>query len=100
MKDVALPGVLLERFLDTLQVTFRTGPLLTDRDVVRIPAPAESNGTWSWLHQTGPGSPGMWADDKVVPLVARSRLPDDPAIDPRRVGSSSSRTQPRTPSER
>jgi hypothetical protein len=32
--------------------TFRIGPILSARDSIRVPHPAEQNGAWLWLRRT------------------------------------------------
>ncbi len=46
--------------LSRMDVTFRTGPILTDPQSVRMPLPAGALGRWSWLQRSGVT---MWPKD-------------------------------------
>ena len=71
VKEVAIPQSVIHSFTTSLQLSFRVGPLLTDDESVRIPAPAERHGTFDWRQQT---SPGVWTADPVVAVTDAARL--------------------------
>lgn len=48
-----LPGPLVEEALANMNVTFRTGPLITDPAKLYMPLPSEIAGKWSWIQHTG-----------------------------------------------
>jgi hypothetical protein len=48
-----LPGPLVETAMANMNVTFRTGPLITNPDQLSMPLPSEMSGTWSWIQHTG-----------------------------------------------
>ncbi len=71
----ALPGGMVEDFIRHLKVTFRTGPIIADPGTLRLPQPAEDQGSWSFLQRVAP--PVNWATDPVVDADDRARLPTD-----------------------
>jgi hypothetical protein len=77
--SASLPGQLIEDFIKSLQVTFRTGPIIADPGTLRIPQPAEAHGVWSWIQQTAPPSNGQaatWEQDTIVDADDQARMPD------------------------
>lgn len=46
-------GPLVQNALQTMEVTFRTGPLITDPQKLRMPLPTELQGDWSYLRHSG-----------------------------------------------
>lgn len=72
VKSISFPSTLLDGFLDGLGLTFRTGPMITDNQSVRIPAPAERHGSFKWLQQS---EPGTWTTDPVVRVSDTARVP-------------------------
>ncbi|MEJ2169564.1 MAG: hypothetical protein P8X90_29010 [Desulfobacterales bacterium] len=52
-KKIVVPAVYVDHALQAMDVTFRTGPLLTAPDTIRMPIPAEIDGTWSWIEHSG-----------------------------------------------
>jgi hypothetical protein len=77
--SLTLPPEYYVEALTNMAVTFRVGPALTQSDTVRIPLPAEHEGTWSWIRQTGPGTaPADWEIDPIVGADASARLADKP----------------------
>lgn len=48
-----LPTEHIKDALAAMTVTFRTGPLLCDPAIVRMPLPSGINGNWSWIHRPG-----------------------------------------------
>ena len=53
IQQLVLPDAFVGRALNKMEVTFRTGPLISDPDTIRMPLPAEINGEWSWIQHTG-----------------------------------------------
>jgi hypothetical protein len=47
-KSVELPNKYIKKALESMAVTFRVGPLLTDSIKVQMPLPNESKGQWAW----------------------------------------------------
>jgi len=52
-KKIEIPPMYVEQAIEQMDVTFRTGPLLTAPDTIRMPIPAEIDGTWSWIEHSG-----------------------------------------------
>jgi len=50
-------------------LSFRTGPVLSETDQVRIPYPTERHGDWSWAQLTVPTAPGDAPSYEVKSLV-------------------------------
>ncbi|HEX6190124.1 MAG TPA: hypothetical protein VFZ40_18745, partial [Pyrinomonadaceae bacterium] len=48
-----LPTEHIKDALAAMTVTFRTGPLLCDPAIVRMPLPSGIKGNWSWIHRPG-----------------------------------------------
>ncbi|HKS27374.1 MAG TPA: hypothetical protein VJS44_06115 [Pyrinomonadaceae bacterium] len=84
VKIVSLPASYFEDALARMAVTFRTGPVITDADAIRIPLPTEKNGTWSWLERNSPADPQNWTDPagwdvlNIVKADQSARLPEQP----------------------
>jgi hypothetical protein len=75
-----VPHEYTEAALAALSTSFRTGPLLSDPQVVRIPMPAEQNGQWAWLgHQSATGAVGALQARAIVPGDQSARLSDQAA---------------------
>jgi hypothetical protein len=72
-----LPAQFYAAALARMAVTFRTGPVLTQPETIRLPYPAEQHGTWRWVRRTGTG-PTDWEIDPIVPANAQARLADTP----------------------
>ena len=70
-----LPGGMVEDFIRHLKVTFRTGPIIADPGTLRLPQPAEDQGSWSFLQRVAP--PVNWQTDPIVDADDRARLPTD-----------------------
>ncbi|MFL6246705.1 MAG: hypothetical protein ACJ74H_11810 [Thermoanaerobaculia bacterium] len=51
--SLSIPAELVDPALKRMAFTFRTGPILSARDSIRIPRPAEQHGDWLWLRRTG-----------------------------------------------
>jgi hypothetical protein len=47
--DVTVPTQFVTPALNTISYVFRSGPLMTVPDAVRVPRPAENKGTWGWF---------------------------------------------------
>jgi hypothetical protein len=84
VKIVSLPAAYFEDALKTMAVTFRTGPVITDAQTIRIPYPTEKKGTWSWIQRNSPADPQHWTDPagwdvlNIVKANQSARLPDTP----------------------
>lgn len=53
LTELVLSTAYIEQPMANMQVTFRTGPLLTDPEQLRMPLPTEMNGAWSWIQHSG-----------------------------------------------
>ncbi len=53
IEQMSLPSRYTNGALEALQVTFRTGPLITEPTNIKMPLPAEIHGKWSWIQHTG-----------------------------------------------
>jgi len=53
---------------------FRSGPLLTGPDAVRVPKPAETKGSWGWFDRT------LGAVVPITPTDAGVSLATTPAL--------------------
>jgi hypothetical protein len=63
--------------LNQMEVTFRTGPLMTDPGTIRMPTPADIKGRWSWIQRSGVI---LWQDPaEIVDVDQQARLDDAPA---------------------
>jgi hypothetical protein len=84
VKIVNLPAAYYEDALANMAVTFRTGPVITDAQTIRIPYPTEKNGTWSWIQRNSPADPQHWTDpagwdvETIVQANQNARLPSTP----------------------
>ena len=67
VKSIAVPPDQYLPQLARLRVTFRTAPVLTPRDEVEIPLPAESGFSWTWLEY----SAGNWAETPHHPTIVK-----------------------------
>jgi hypothetical protein len=82
VKTVSLPAAYFESAISKMAVTFRTGPVLTDAQTIRIPYPTEKNGTWSWIQRATPADPqhwtepGGWKVEEIVRADQNARLPN------------------------
>ncbi|WP_415401130.1 hypothetical protein [Tateyamaria sp. SN3-11] len=55
---VSLPDTFVSPAMGQFALTFRTGPVLSETEQVRIPYPTERHGDWSWAQLTAPTAPG------------------------------------------
>lgn len=78
-KDITLPPGYFENTLAEMAITFRTGPLLVDPQVIRMPRPAEQNGRWSWIQKNTTGTAG-WEEDPISAGTEQALLPDTPLV--------------------
>jgi hypothetical protein len=70
-----LPGNLVEDAMANMNVTFRTGPLITDPDKLSMPLPSEMSGKWSWIQHTGVTT---WEEiSQIAQANAKARLGTD-----------------------
>ena len=74
-----IPDQFTQAALSGLSVSFRSGPLLTDASVIRIPKPAEQAGRWLWLgYQPVGGASGNLVSQPVVNADDIARLDGQP----------------------
>lgn len=64
-----------------MQLTFRTGPLLTNPTQLRMPLPADIRGRWSWVQRlnvtTWTDDPSIQRDDAIARLAATATRLDE-----------------------
>jgi len=75
--SLSLPAEFYARALERLVVTFRSGPVVTDPSTIRLPFPAEQNGSWAWIRHQAPGE-GGFVTQPILPADAAPRLADQP----------------------
>lgn len=72
--ELEIPSRFVKPAIEKMFFTFRAGPFLTSPDEVRIPRPAEQQGTWAWFDNIIKTSvPIVEADGKV-------RFPTTPSL--------------------
>ncbi|MEL6862766.1 MAG: hypothetical protein AAFP19_00035 [Bacteroidota bacterium] len=72
-----LPARYVDSALEAMEVTFRTGPLITNPNSIRMPLPAEINGKWSWIQHAGVT---VWEEvDEIEKTTPNALLKDSPA---------------------
>ena len=69
VKRVTLPDEFVTPAMGQFALSFRTGPVLSETDQVRIPYPTERHGDWSWAQLTVPTAPGDAPSYEVKSLV-------------------------------
>ena len=85
-KALRLPRRHVAAALETMNVTFRVGPILHERGDasagLRMPLPVNVAGSWSWIEQTGvaliPAPEQIVTIDKIVQANQQARLADAP----------------------
>ena len=71
-KALILPGIYVDDAMAKIEVTFRTGPLITDPDRLRMPLPSEIQGKWSWVQHSGIT---VWEEtDEIAQANEKARL--------------------------
>lgn len=73
--EVVLPDRFVTDPLAKMVITFRTGPILTSPEQLRIPIPTSVQGQWAWL---APG--GAPPDPNLQPVDPAARLPNAPPV--------------------
>lgn len=61
--ETSLPEKFTQEALANMEVTFRTGPLITDPYQLKMPKPGEISGKLSWIYQSGVQ---IWQDDQTL----------------------------------
>lgn len=69
--QVALDPGPVTAALQHMDITFRTGPLLTDPKQLAMPLPADIRGTWSWVQRRDVTT---WSDSDVAPETGNGDL--------------------------
>ncbi len=73
--ELQLPAQFWASVLAKMAVSFRIGPVLTAPSPIRVPAPVEQAGVWSWVWQPAPGT---YQTGDVVAAGSEARLADSP----------------------
>jgi hypothetical protein len=78
LKEISLaPGPVAEA-MDTIEMTFRTGPILVDPDHLSMPLPGQISGKWSWLHRSGVT---MWQEQTdIITQSDTASFADEPPM--------------------
>lgn len=77
VRQIQLAPAYVNDPLEKMEVTFRTGPLMTDPAIIRMPTPADIRGRWSWIQRSGVI---LWQDPaEIVNTGQQARLDDAPA---------------------
>jgi hypothetical protein len=63
-----LPQKFVAEALKTMEYSFRAGPILTAPGAIRIPAPAENKGDWTWVDK-------IIGENNLAPSCDRARFP-------------------------
>jgi len=72
VKEIQLAPGYVDGPLEQMEVTFRTGPLMTDPGTIRMPTPADIRGKWSWIQRSGVI---LWQDPaEIVAADQQARL--------------------------
>ena len=85
-KALKLPRRYVAAALETMNVTFRVGPILHEKldpaAGLRMPLPVNVAGSWSWIEQTGveliPPAEDIVTINKIIPATQDARLGDAP----------------------
>ena len=78
IEEVVIPSRYVDGPVDAMEVTFRTGPLITEADMVVMPLPAQIQGTWSWIQHTGVTT---WLEsDNINKADGAAALSDKPNV--------------------
>ncbi|HLO77161.1 MAG TPA: hypothetical protein VK196_11970 [Magnetospirillum sp.] len=73
---LALPPGPVAAALQTMFITFRMGPLMTDPAQLTMPLPGAVGGTWSWIERSGVS---VWREDgNIVPPAGEAALASTP----------------------
>ncbi|KNG92098.1 hypothetical protein [Pseudaestuariivita atlantica] len=66
-KTITLPDTFVEGPMQTFQLNFRSGPIVTPTQQIRIPYPTERHGSWSFVQRASPG-----AEEYLVKSLVRT----------------------------
>lgn len=67
--ELQLPTKFTKEALANMEVTFRTGPLITDPHQLRMPKPNDISGKLSWIYRSGVN---IWKEDEPLPNDKRA----------------------------
>lgn len=78
-EELTLPAEYYQDAIAKLEIFFRTGPLLVDAEAIRMPRPAEQQGTWNWIQKNDPGNTAAsWEADPIAKADDQARFPTQP----------------------
>lgn len=78
-EELTLPAQFYQTAVASLEIYFRTGPLMVDPEAIRMPRPTEQNGSWNWIQKNATGNaPTAWEADPVAKSVTGARFPSQP----------------------
>ena len=82
--ELSLPPKFTRDALANMEVTFRTGPLMTDPAKLRMPKPDDIRGKLSWIYQSGLKiwnedqalkHPGSWENKDIARVLTNAHYP-------------------------
>ena len=78
-EELTVPPEFYQDAIARLEIYFRTGPLLVDAEAIRMPRPAEQNGTWNWIQKNDPSNvPASWEADPITRSDDQASFPVQP----------------------
>jgi len=75
-KEISVPPHYVSDALQNMDITFRIGPLLSDRDTLQVPLPGNVSGIWSWVFQ--PDVTGWEEDTDLSTVDSKAQLAGKP----------------------
>lgn len=72
--SLSIPSEFVDPALKRMAFTFRTGPILSARDSIRIPRPAEQHGDWLWLQRTSTGKDDPCEARSIIDVTEEPKL--------------------------
>lgn len=77
-KSLRLPRTFVAHALETMNVTFRVGPILNELSSLRMPLPVDVAGSWSWIANTGVALAPFETITTISSATQQARLTDEP----------------------
>jgi len=76
--SLSIPAEYVDAPLKRMAFTFRTGPVLSTRDTIRVPPPAEHHGEWMWLRKTSTADAEPCEAHSIVAANEEPKLTERP----------------------